>query len=157
MNRRELVIAALNLEEPDQVPTHVIYLDANNVDNIMGKPERNDFEMMRELQEEYPDDWLEQLNQIVEQMEVSIFYENQEERVISARDFDKVFKQCVNSTEVGIFFKEITPLKTEVSFACGNVGLANFAAREIYSRLNSKTFKTSQSSNQDSWQRMHVE
>lgn len=24
MNRRERVIAALNLEEPDQVPTHVI-------------------------------------------------------------------------------------------------------------------------------------
>lgn len=97
MNRRERVFAALNLEEPDQVPTHVIYLDANNVDNIMGKPERNDFEMMGELQEEYPDDWLEQLNQIVEQMEVSIF----------SRMVKSVLKIGIDTTQVGIVPFEI--------------------------------------------------
>ncbi len=92
MDSRERVLSALSLEEPDQVPTHVIYLDANNVDNIMGKPEQTDFEMMAELQKEYPDDWMDQLNQTVEQLEVSIF----------SRMVESVFQIGIDTTQVGI-------------------------------------------------------
>lgn len=92
MEPRERIFAALNLEEPDRVPTHVIYLDANNVDNIMGKPEQNDFEMIQELQQDYPDDWLYQLNEVIEQMEVSIF----------SRMVESVLKIGIDTTQVGL-------------------------------------------------------
>ena len=92
MERRERVLAALNLEVPDQVPTHVIYLDANNVDKIMGTPDQTDFETLAELQKEYPDDWIDQLNQTVEQLEVSIF----------SRMVESVFEIGIDTTQVGI-------------------------------------------------------
>jgi uroporphyrinogen decarboxylase len=92
MNNRERVFAALNLEAPDRIPTHVIYLDANNVDNIMGKPDQSDFEMVAELQQEYPEDWIEQLNQTIEQLEVSIF----------SRMVESVLKIGLDTTQVGI-------------------------------------------------------
>lgn len=97
MNSRERALTALNLETPDRIPTHVIYLDANNVDIIMGKPEKNDFEIMQDLQEEYPDNWVEQMNEIVEQMEVSIF----------SRMVESVLKLGLDTTQVGIIPVEI--------------------------------------------------
>jgi len=36
MERRERILTALNLEEPDRVPCHTILIDANNVDIILG-------------------------------------------------------------------------------------------------------------------------
>ncbi len=92
MNRRERVLAALNFEEPDQVPTHVIYLDANNVDNVLGKPEKDDFQTVKQIQEDHPDDWLEQLNNLAEELESSIF----------ARMVEAVLDLGLDTTQIGI-------------------------------------------------------
>ncbi|HUX99132.1 MAG TPA: uroporphyrinogen decarboxylase family protein [Candidatus Deferrimicrobium sp.] len=121
MEKKERVLTALNLEEPDQVPTHVIYLDANNVDNVMGKPEQNDFEMMKELQEEYPDDWLEQINQIIEEMEVSIF----------SRMVESVFTLSLDTTQVGIVPLEIIN-EHEMKDIFGRIWEAQNNAGNIY-------------------------
>jgi hypothetical protein len=46
MDHRERVLAALDLKEPDRVPTHAILIDANNVDKMLGKPEMDDVDKM---------------------------------------------------------------------------------------------------------------
>ncbi|HUX99058.1 MAG TPA: uroporphyrinogen decarboxylase family protein [Candidatus Deferrimicrobium sp.] len=73
MEPRERVLTALNLEEPDRIPTHLLYLDANNVDNILGKPEKDNFEVMYDLQKDYSENWIDQMNGIIEEMQVTIF------------------------------------------------------------------------------------
>ncbi len=73
MEYRERVLAALNLEEPDRVPTHTIYLDANNVDNILGKPVSTDFDLLEQTRNEHPDNWSEKLSDLIESVETSIF------------------------------------------------------------------------------------
>ncbi|MHA1268429.1 MAG: uroporphyrinogen decarboxylase family protein [Candidatus Helarchaeota archaeon] len=73
MDNIERIWAVLNLEEPDRVPTHVIYLDANNVDKILGPPPKSDFEVIEQLKNDFPDDWLIQLNNVIEDMETDIF------------------------------------------------------------------------------------
>ena len=73
MERRERVLAALNLEEPDRVPCHTIYLDANNVDKILGKPVSTDFDLLNDTKRENPNDWAEKLSELIESVETSIF------------------------------------------------------------------------------------
>lgn len=73
MEYRERVLATLNLEEPDRVPTHTIYLDANNVDNILGKPVSTDFDLLEQTRNEHPDNWSEKLSDLIESVETSIF------------------------------------------------------------------------------------
>ena len=73
MEFRERVLAALNIKEPDRVPTHTIYLDANNVDNILGKPISTDFDLLEKTRRENPDNWAEKLSDLLESVETSIF------------------------------------------------------------------------------------
>ncbi len=73
MNNIERIWAALNLEDVDRVPTHLIYLDANNIDKILGPPPKSDFEVIEQLKIDFPNDWLNQLNNVVEDMETDIF------------------------------------------------------------------------------------
>ncbi|TFF85942.1 MAG: hypothetical protein EU551_02965 [Promethearchaeota archaeon] len=73
MDNIERILTTLEHQEPDRVPTHVIYLDANNVDILLGPPPKSDFEMIRQLKRDFPDDWLDQLNTIVGDMETDIF------------------------------------------------------------------------------------
>ena len=64
MNSFERIWAALNLEEPDRIPTHTINIDGNVADQVLGKPERNAFDVFDELQENFPDDWVHKINEI---------------------------------------------------------------------------------------------
>lgn len=73
MDCRERVLTTLNLEEPDRVPTHLIALDANNVDKILGKPQMTDFDLIEQIKRDNPDNWIEELNNLVESVETSIF------------------------------------------------------------------------------------
>ncbi len=73
MERRERVLTALNLEEPDHVPCHTIYLDANNVDNILGKPVSTDFDLLNDTKRENPNNWAEKLSDLIDSVETSIF------------------------------------------------------------------------------------
>ncbi|MHA1411625.1 MAG: uroporphyrinogen decarboxylase family protein [Promethearchaeota archaeon] len=73
MDCRERVLTAVNLEEPDRVPCHAILIDGNNVDKILGKPKITDFDTIENLKKENPDGWIEELNNIVEATETSVF------------------------------------------------------------------------------------
>ncbi len=73
MDCRERVLTALNLEEPDRVPCHTILIDANNVDEILGKPQITDFDTVAKIQKENPDGWAEELTNLVESVETSVF------------------------------------------------------------------------------------
>ena len=61
------------MEEPDRVPAHAIAIDGNNVETILGKKHRDSFEALERLVRDNPDNWLDALNNVVDQMERSIF------------------------------------------------------------------------------------
>jgi len=73
MNSFERIWVVLNLEEPDRVPTHTINIDGNVADQILGKPERNAFDVFDELQEKYPNDWVTKINEILNDIEITVF------------------------------------------------------------------------------------
>ncbi len=73
MNCRERVLTALNLEEADRVPCHTILIDANNVDKILGKPQVNDFDTLEQIKQDNPDNWVEEMSNLLEAVETSIF------------------------------------------------------------------------------------
>lgn len=51
---------------------------------------------------------------------------------IIATNFDGIFKQCSSSTEVAIFFKELSAGMTEVEVSSLNHSLAQFVAGELF-------------------------
>ncbi|MFX0074406.1 MAG: uroporphyrinogen decarboxylase family protein [Candidatus Hermodarchaeota archaeon] len=73
MDCRERVLTTLNLEEPDRVPCHAILIDANNVDIILGKPQISDFDTIEQLQRDNPEGWAEELTNLIEGIETSVF------------------------------------------------------------------------------------
>ena len=73
MDCRERVLTALNLEEADRVPCHTILIDANNVDEILGKPKITDFDTLDQVKRDNPENWAEEISKLVEGVEVSIF------------------------------------------------------------------------------------
>jgi uroporphyrinogen-III decarboxylase len=73
MECRERVMAALNLEVPDRVPCHTILIDANNVDEILGKPAISDFDTVEQLKKDNPDGWREELTNLIDAVETSVF------------------------------------------------------------------------------------
>jgi uroporphyrinogen decarboxylase len=66
-------MAALNLEEPDRTPCHTILIDANNSDEILGKPEIDDFDTLEEVKRRNPDGWVEEMSGLIEGIETSVF------------------------------------------------------------------------------------
>lgn len=80
---------------------------------------------------------------------VSVYYESLPEGIISAKNFNGIFKNCIDTTEVGIFFKETGPGKTQVDIACGNINLAEFAAKLIFKNLEEEL---SQDETTEEWQ-----
>ena len=79
--------------------------------------------------------------EVLKDMGVLIFYKNEKEHYISAMYFDRIYNKCIDTTEVGIFFKEIDENATQINVACGNYGLAEFAADRIFSGLDEKLIK----------------
>jgi len=51
---------------------------------------------------------------------------------IIAMKLDNVFNSCINTTEVGIFFKESEPGKTQVDVASLNYSLSQFVADNLF-------------------------
>ena len=58
-------------------------------------------------------------------------YEKKEKRYILALHFDTVFANCIDTTEVGIFFKELEPNKTEIEVSSFNYNLSNFVVEKL--------------------------
>lgn len=73
MNCRERVLTALNLDEPDRVPCHTILIDANNVDEILGKPQVDDFETLEHVKQNNPHGWIEEMTNLIEGIETTVF------------------------------------------------------------------------------------
>jgi uroporphyrinogen-III decarboxylase len=73
MDCRERVLTALNLEEPDRVPCHTILIDANNVDEILGKPKITDFDTLEQIKRDNPENWPQEMSKLLEGVETSIF------------------------------------------------------------------------------------
>lgn len=73
MNSFERIWEALNLEKPDRVPIHTINIDGNVADKILGQPERNAFDIFEEMSEKYPDTWVDKINSIFNDIEISVF------------------------------------------------------------------------------------
>lgn len=69
----ERIWAALNLEEPDRIPIHTINIDGNVADKILGRPESNAFEVFDNLAEQYPETWVDRVNEIFNAIEISVF------------------------------------------------------------------------------------
>jgi len=84
------------------------------------------------------EDGFDQVEVIIGEMQGLIFYKSKKEQMISAMHFHHVFRDCIDTTEVGIFFKGIDESTTQVDVACGNYPLAEFVSQEIYSRLEKK-------------------
>ncbi len=73
MNSFERIWAALNLEEPDRIPTHTINIDGNVADKIVGRPKRTAFDVFADMEKQYPDDWADKINSIIVDIEISTF------------------------------------------------------------------------------------
>jgi len=73
MNSTERVWAALNLQQVDQVPIHAIAVDGNICDEVLGKPPRSAFDVIDDLEKQYPDDWVERVNSIITEIEINVF------------------------------------------------------------------------------------
>jgi uroporphyrinogen decarboxylase len=73
MNSYDRIWAALNLEEPDRIPTHTINIDGNIADKILGRPERTAFDIFDDLEKQYPDEWVDKINSILLDIEISTF------------------------------------------------------------------------------------
>jgi len=73
LNKEQRILAALRKEEPDVIPTHVIAIDANNVDKVLGKPPQDDFHLIEEYKKAYPRSYLQELDKVIPTLESSIF------------------------------------------------------------------------------------
>ncbi|MCK4281349.1 MAG: hypothetical protein KAX10_04470 [Candidatus Lokiarchaeota archaeon] len=73
MNSKERVWVALNLKIPDRVPIHAIFVDGNIVNEVLGRPPRTAFDIMDEMEQQHPDDWVERINGIITEIEISVF------------------------------------------------------------------------------------
>ena len=93
MDFRERVLTALEIKEPDRVPTHLIGLDANNVDKVLGKPELDDFQLMELMKQQYPDNYAEKLTEGLAALETEIF-----SRIVEAS-----IKLGFDASQIGIF------------------------------------------------------
>lgn len=64
---------ALSHNKPDRVPIHTINIDGNVADKILGAPERSAFDVFDEMAEQYPDTWIDKINNIFNEIEISVF------------------------------------------------------------------------------------
>jgi len=72
MNSFERIWTALNLEEPDRIPTHTINIDGNVADEILGRT-TTAIEDLNVLVKKYPDDWRDRLNPLAADNQSSFF------------------------------------------------------------------------------------
>ncbi|MFX1323869.1 MAG: uroporphyrinogen decarboxylase family protein [Promethearchaeota archaeon] len=73
MNSFDRIWAAFNHEELDRIPIHTINIDGNVADQILGKPKRTAFDIFDDMEKDYPDEWIEKINAILLDIEISTF------------------------------------------------------------------------------------
>ncbi|MHA1886027.1 MAG: uroporphyrinogen decarboxylase family protein [Promethearchaeota archaeon] len=72
MDSFERIWAALNLEQPDVIPTHTINIDGNVADKILDR-KTNAIEDLDKLVENFPNDWQDRINPLAADNQASFF------------------------------------------------------------------------------------
>lgn len=73
MNSKERVWSSLNLKAVDKVPIHTVAVDGNICDKVLGKPPRTAFDIIDEFEKQYPDEWVDRVNNILAEIEINVF------------------------------------------------------------------------------------
>lgn len=123
MDCRERVLASINIEEPDRVPCHTIFIDANNVDKILGKPQISDFDTLEQVKRNNPDGWLEEMSNLIESVETSVF----------SRCVEAAVKIGLDTMEVGVI-----PLKFIDKFDSNGIPLMSDVFGRVWQAKNNE-------------------
>jgi len=67
-----------------------------------------------------------------------IYLDTPDKGYMTAMWFDRLFPQCIDTTEVGFFFKESGPGRTRVDVVSLNSELARFAAEMLFEALDQR-------------------
>ena len=73
---------------------------------------------------------------VLEDQGLYIYLDSRGSGYLTAMWFDRIFPRCIDTTEVGFFFKEETPGRTRIDVVSLNSALARFAAELIFEELN---------------------
>ena len=73
---------------------------------------------------------------VLEDQRLYIYLDSPEDGYLIAMWFDRIFPRCINTTEVGFFFKEESPGRTKIDVVSLNSNLASFAAELVFEELN---------------------
>lgn len=73
---------------------------------------------------------------VLEDQGFYIYLDSPGKGYLTAMWFDRVFPQCIDTTEVGFFFKEESPGQTRIDVVSLNSDLARFVAELVFDELN---------------------
>jgi uroporphyrinogen-III decarboxylase len=73
MNSKERAWGALNHEPIDRVPIHAVAVDGNICDEILGKSPKSAFDIIDDLEKQYPNEWIDKINGILGEIETNVF------------------------------------------------------------------------------------
>ena len=73
---------------------------------------------------------------VLEDQDLYIYLDSRGSGYLTAMWFDRLFPRCIDTTEVGFFFKEESPGRTRIDVVSLNSDLARFAAELIFEELN---------------------
>ena len=62
----------------------------------------------------------------------AVIFQEYKDGYIVATELEGVFRSCINTTELGIFFNETAPHKTEVKVTSLNYSLSRFIAPKLF-------------------------
>ena len=86
MNSEERVWAALNIEPVDRVPIHTVTIDENICAEVLGKAPRNALDVVDDLEKQYPNDLIEQVNSVMTELETNLLWRMVETTAIMGFD-----------------------------------------------------------------------
>ena len=67
--------------------------------------------------------------------DASVWYEQAGCYIIAIK-FNKIYKNCIDTTELGIFFKEEGPQKTQVEVSSMNHPLSQYVSEKLFSYIS---------------------
>ena len=76
------------------------------------------------------------VKEILEEKDLYIYLDNPENGYLTAMWFDRVYPNCIDTSEVGFFFQEDGPGRTRIDVVSRNSSLARFAAEMVFEELN---------------------
>ena len=78
------------------------------------------------------------VKEILEEKDLYIYLDNPEYGYLTAMWFDRVYPRCIDTSEVGFFFKEDGPGRTRIDVVSRNSSLARFAAEMVFEELDQR-------------------